>query len=48
MQLGFFTYLQLLMVYYSSLVCVCVGVGWGLQFEKGEKYNKMVHFNMTE
>ena len=45
----FFTYLELLMVYIVVLWFVCVlGVGWGLQFESGEKYNKMVHFNMTE
>lgn len=37
------------MVYIVVLWFVCVlGVGWGLQFESGEKYNKMVHFNMTE
>lgn len=37
------------MVYIVILWFVCVlGVGWGLQFESGEKYNKMVHFNVTE
>lgn len=45
----FFTYLELLMVYIVVLWFVCVlGVEWGLQFESGEKYNKMVHINVTE
>ena len=37
------------MVYIVVLWFVCVlGVEWGLQFESGEKYNKMVHINVTE